>query len=88
MTKDFGCCGGQASGEQACECIKQDLPHRVIPCGTRKLAGQEREYRTTTNQWLTRQAFIAWSKDEGLEVDPIVWFTEMGHGPVPQDVKV
>ena len=21
------------------------------------------------------------------EVDPICWFTEMGHGPIPPDVK-
>jgi len=83
---NFGCCGGQPSGEQACECIKQDLAHRVIPTGTRKLAGQGREYSTTTSQWLTRQAFKAWSKNEGKEVDPIVWFTEMGHGPIPEDV--
>jgi len=68
---DFGCCGGQPSGEQACECIKQDLAHRVIPTGSHKLAGQEREYSTTTNLWLTRQAFKAWSKNEGREVDPI-----------------
>lgn len=85
---DFGCCGGQTSGEQACECIKQDLAHRVIPTGSRKLAGQEREYCTTTSLWLTRQAFKAWSKREGREVDPIVWFTEMGHGPIPNDVKL
>ena len=83
---DFGCCGGQPSGEQACECIKQDLEHRVIPTGSIKLAGQERLYITTTQVRLTRQAFKAWSKNEGREVDPIIWFTEMGHGPVPEDV--
>ncbi|OPY56376.1 MAG: hypothetical protein A4E49_00242 [Methanosaeta sp. PtaU1.Bin112] len=81
---DFGCC--QNSATQACECIKQDLAHRVIPTGSRKLVGQEREYCTTTNKWLTRQAFKAWSKNEGREVDPIIWFTEMGHGPIPEDV--
>ena len=88
MTKDFGCCGGQASGEQACECIEQDLQHRVIPSGTWKPVGQERLYRTTTQKWLSRVEFIAWSKEQGKEVDPIIWFTEMGHGPVPPDVKL
>jgi hypothetical protein len=52
------------------------------------MAGQEREYRTTTQQWLTRLAFIAWSKGQGKELDPICWFTEMGHGPVPADVQI
>jgi len=88
VSDNFGCCGGQPSGEQACECIKQDLAHRVIPTGSHKLAGQEREYSTTTNLWLTRQAFKAWSKNEGREVDPIIWFTEMGHGPIPEDVRL
>ena len=82
--KEFNCCDEGA--EQACECIEQDLEHRVIPTGTLKLAGQERYYVTTTNLRLTREAFKAWSRAEGKEVDPIVWFTEMGHGPVPDDV--
>lgn len=64
----------------------QELGHRVLPCGTRKLAGQEREYKTTGNEWLTRKEFIAWSTAEGRGVDPVVWFTEMGHGPIPEDV--
>jgi len=87
---DFNCCncaGEGLSGEQACECIDQDLAHRIIPCGTRKLAGQEREYRTTKGLWLTRQAFKNWSAGVGREVDPVVWFTEMGH-PTPEDVKL
>ena len=84
----FNCCGdGQPDGEQACECIKQDLEHRVIPCGSRKMAGQERTYRTTTSLWLSRTDFMLWSKKEGLQVDPICWFTEMRHGPIPPDVK-
>jgi len=82
--KEFNCCDEGA--EQVCECIEQDLEHRVIPTGTLKLAGQERYYVTTTNLRLTREAFKAWSRAEGKEVDPIVWFTEMGHGPVPDDV--
>lgn len=81
-----GDCGAERTGEQACECIKQDLAERVIPCGTRKMAGQERVYRTTTQLWLTRSEFMAWSKKEGREVDPICWFTEMGHGPIPADI--
>lgn len=87
--KGFGCCdcGGEASEDESSECIDQDLAHRVIPCGTRKLAGQGRQYRTTTGKWLSREEFKAWAKEQGIEVDPIVWFTEMGHGPVPEDVK-
>jgi hypothetical protein len=86
--KDFGCCdcGGNSSADESCECIDQDLGHRVIPCGTQKLVGQERQYKTTTNQWFSREEFKAWSKEQGREVDPIIWFTEMGHGPVPADV--
>ena len=85
--KEFDCCN-EAAGEQACECLEQDLGHRVIPQGTIKLAGQERRYTTTTNLQLTREEFKAWSRAEGREVDPIVWFTEMGHGPVPDDVTL
>ncbi len=88
--KGFGCCdcgGDTASGDEACECSEQELEHKVIPCGTRKLVGQGRQYRTTTQRWLSREEFKAWSKELGREVDPIVWFTEMGHGPVPEDVK-
>jgi len=84
--KEFNCCDEGA--EQACECIEQDLEHRVIPTGTLKLAGQERLYITTTALRLTRQAFLAWSQAEGKEVDPIIWFTEMGHGPIPIDVEL
>lgn len=89
MTDDegFNCCGGSESGEQACECLKQELAYRIIPAGTRKLAGQEREYRTTTGLWLTRQGFKDWSKAEGKELDPIVWFTDMNHA-IPEDVKI
>lgn len=81
-------CIPDMTGEQACECIEQDLGHRVIPCGTIKLAGQERRYRTTTNLLLTRDEFLEWSALQGSKVDPIVWFTEMGHGPISPDVKV
>jgi len=84
--KEFNCCDEGA--EQACECIEQDLEHRVIPTGTLKLAGQERLYITTTALRLTRQAFLAWSRAEGKEVDPIIWFTEIGHGPIPIDVEL
>lgn len=86
MPKGFNCCGGEEFGEQACECLPQELGHRVLPCGTRKLAGQERQYKTTGNEWLTRKEFITWSTAEGRGVDPVVWFTEMGHGPIPSDV--
>ncbi|NPV63670.1 MAG: hypothetical protein HPY61_13785 [Methanotrichaceae archaeon] len=88
MSKGFGCCGGEGSGEQACECLPQELGHRVIPCGTRKLAGQERQYKNTTNQWLTRKEFVDWSTEQGKTVDPVIWFTDMGHGPIPGDVLV
>ena len=85
--REFNCCD-EPSGEQACECLEQDLGHRVIPCGTIKLAGQERRYKTTTNLLLTRAEFKEWSRSEGREVDPVVYFTEMGHGPIPDDIKV
>lgn len=88
----FGCCddcaGPGLSGAQAAECIPQKVEERVIPCGTRKPVGQERLYMTTTSQWLTRAEFKKWSRKEGKEVDPVIWFTEMGHGPIPADVKV
>lgn len=89
--KGFGCCdcaGPGNSGEQACECIQQPVGDRVIPVGTIKRAGQERRYKTTTNLELTREEFKQWSKEQGREVDPVCWFTEMGHGPIPADVKV
>jgi hypothetical protein len=86
MSKEIGCCNEEESGEQACECTLQELGHRVIPCGTRKLAGQEREYKATTNEWLTRKEFIDWATKQGKAIDPVVWFTEMGHGPIPDDV--
>ena len=69
-------------------CIPQDVEHRVIPQGTIKLAGQARLYITTTGKRLTRAKFKKWSKGQGIEVDPIVWFTEMGHGPIPDDVHI
>lgn len=86
MSKGFGCCSGEQSGEQACECLPQELETRVIPCGTRKPVGQERQYKSTSNAWLTRKQFIDWSTEQGKAVDPVIWFTEMGHGPIPEDV--
>jgi hypothetical protein len=88
MSKGFGCCSGEGngSGEQACECLPQELENRIIPCGTRKLAGQERQFKTTSNVWLTRKQFIDWSTEQGKGIDPVIWFTEMGHGPIPADV--
>lgn len=86
MSDGFECCSEDEGGERACECLPLDLGHRVIPCGTQKLAGQERQYKNTSNDWLTRKEFIDWSTEQGKAVDPIVWFTEMGHGPIPTDV--
>jgi len=74
------------TSDQACGCIPQDLEHRVMPTGSFKPVGQERRYITTTGKRLTRKDFMEWSRKEGAQVDPIVWFTEMGHGPVPDDV--
>ena len=84
----FGCCGASPTGAQAAECIVQDLDERVIPCGTRKMAGQARQYKTTTGAWFVRIGFQNWSRKQGREIDPIIWFTEMGHGPVPNDVQI
>jgi hypothetical protein len=69
-------------------CIPQDLEHRIIPQGTIKNAGQERLYITTTGKRLTRKKFIKWTKAQGKALDPVCWFTEMGHGPVPDDVTI
>ena len=91
MQDGFGCCGnGQLSGEQACECLPQDLEDQVTPNGTRFLAvDKERMYRTGDGKhWLTREAYKTWSRELGLEVDPVIWFTRMGHGPLPSDVKL
>ena len=30
---------------------------------------------------------MAWSRAEGQEVDPLVYWTEMGHWPPPPDVR-
>jgi len=90
MSKNgFDCCGGgEQSGEQACECIPQALEDQVTPNGTRLLAAdKERMYRTGDGKlWLSREDYKAWSREKGMEVDPIVWFTRMGH-PLPSDVK-
>jgi hypothetical protein len=49
---------------------------------------KERTYRTGDGKlWLSREDYKAWSRELGLEVDPIIWFTRMGH-PLPPDVKV
>jgi hypothetical protein len=85
--EDCGC-GASQTGDQAAECIVQDMEERIIPCGTRKMAGQMRQYKTTTGAWFSRMGFMNWSKKQGYELDPICWFTEMGHGPVPADENV
>jgi hypothetical protein len=90
MSKDgFNCCGDEQSGEQACECIPQALEDRVTPNGTRLLAvDRERMYRTGDGKlWISREEYKVWSRELGLEVDPVVWFTRMGHA-LPPDVKV
>jgi len=84
----FNCCGEDAESEEACGCLPQPLEDLVTPCGTRFLAADsERMYRTgeTSNRWLSRKDYLAWSKEQGLEVDPIVWYTRMGHWPIPED---
>lgn len=88
--KGFGCCDDEGpSGEQACECISQALEDRVTPNGSRFLAvDKERMYKTGDGTlWLSREDYKAWSREQGLETDPIVWFTRMGH-PLPPDVRV
>jgi len=86
---ESNCCGDEQSGEQACGCVPQSLEIRVTPAGTRLLAvDKERRYRTGDgNLWLSREGYKALSRELGLEVDPIIWFTRMGH-PMPPDVKV
>jgi len=68
--------------------------HNVAPVGTIKEVGMPRLYRNEDSQLLTREQYKEWSKSvvkelsgEDREVDPIIWFTEMGHGPLPSDVK-
>ena len=87
--KGFDCCDDEQSGEQACECIPQTLEDQVTPNGARLLAvDKERTYRTGDGKlWLSREDYRAWSRELGLEVDPIIWFTRMGH-PLPPDVEV
>jgi hypothetical protein len=87
--KESDCCGNELSGEQACECLPQALEDKVTPNGTRLLAvDKERMYRTGDgNLWLAREEYKAWSRKLGMEVDPVVWFTRMGHA-LPPDVKV
>ncbi|MGB7571948.1 MAG: hypothetical protein WBL87_09350 [Methanothrix sp.] len=87
--KGSECCGDERSGSLACGCLPQPMEDRVTPNGTRLLAAdRERMYRTGDgNLWLTREDYKVWSRELGLEVDPIVWYTRMGH-PLPPDVKV
>jgi len=91
LKKEFDCCGptDEQSGEQDFDgCIPQDLEMRVTPNGTRLMAvDRERMYRTGDgNLWFSRLDYKAWSLKQGLEVDPIIWYTRMGH-PMPPDVK-
>lgn len=86
----FNCCDGEEQpGNQACGCIPQALEDQVTPNGSRFLAvDKERMYNTGDGKlWLSREEYKAWSRELGLEVDPIVWFTRMGH-LLPPDVKV
>jgi hypothetical protein len=89
--KEFDCCGptDEQSGEQACECLPQDLEMQVTPNGMRLLAvDRERMYRTGDGSlWLSRLEYRDWSLELGLEVDPVIWYTRMCH-PLPPDVKV
>ena len=89
MSKEFGCCGDPepCGGQDYCECIPLPLGKRVIPLGTLKEAGQPRKYTNTNNDQLTREEFMAWSRAEGQEVDPLVYWTEMGHWPPPPDIR-
>jgi hypothetical protein len=92
LKKEFDCCGStdeQPDDQDFDGCIPQDLEMRVTPNGTRLLAvDRERMYRTGDGSlWLSRLDYKAWSLKQGLEVDPIIWFTRMGH-PLPPDVNV
>ena len=78
-----GCCPADNSGEQACECIDPDVEVVVTPCGVRFLSvDKEPRYLSGDgNHWFTRAAYKEWSAAKGFEVDPVVWFTRMGHKP-------
>ncbi len=85
----FGCCGqDEPIKTDGGGCIPQPPEIRIIPDGTRKLAGMEREYRTGDgSEWLTREVYKQWSAQLGREIDPLrAWYLEMGHPPDP-DVK-
>ncbi len=62
----------------------------VIPSGTKKLVGQEREYANAEGEYMTRDKYKQWSKDLiGKEVDPAcALFKEMGRKPIPPDVDI
>ena len=62
---------------------------RVTPAGTRKLPGRPREYANGDGVYFTREAYVEWTKGLiGIEIDPCrAWFIDMGHGPVPNDVR-
>lgn len=80
-----GCCDGDNTGEQSCECIDPDVEVVVTPAGVRFLAvDKEPRYKSGDgNHWFTRAAYKEWSAKKGIEVDPVIWFTRMGHKPAP-----
>jgi hypothetical protein len=87
---EFDCCESDLPDEGAdpCACIPPPLEVQLTPSGTRLLAvDPERMYRPGTgDKWLSRNEYMDWSRSLGWEVDPIIWFTRMGHWPIPEDV--
>lgn len=66
----------------------ENLGKAPQPVGTKKEAGMPRMFKNTASKWLSRDEFKAWTLEQfGREVDPIIWYTEMGHGPVPADME-
>jgi hypothetical protein len=90
--EESNCCGEDSPDEDVdpCACIPQPLEYQLTPCGTRLLAvDPERMYspgRGDSDKWLSQNDYIEWSRSQGWEVDPIIWFARMGHWPLPEDV--
>ena len=84
----FNCCGASPTGAQAAECIVQNLEDRIIPCGTRKTSRPGEALQNDYSAVAYQAGIHSLVKKQGKGVDPICWFTEMGHGPVPADVQI
>ena len=71
------------------DALRRELKDIVTPLGTRFSAVDlERMYRTGDGKlWLNKDDYKDWSEKKGLRVNPLVWFTRMGH-PMPGDVEL